>query len=413
MGARPFTRRSIADISPRLGVLNNIPFAIPFEARVKIFRSFIENDRRSIGADARSFESRTRATVRRGHVAEDGFDKLGDANLKRSIEITFIDQFGEKEAGIDGGGVFKEFFTDLSKEVFDSNRGLWLVNKKNEFYPNHGSYATQPHSLNWYRFIGRILGKALYDGILVDVAFAGFFLAKWLGKQNFLDDLASLDPDLYQGLIFLKHYPGNPEDLSLNFTVVDEEFGVTRTIDLKPNGSNVPVMRDNKLEYILRVSHYRLTKQIKEQSAAFFEGLSEMIDPKWLRMFNQQELQVLLGGVNTPIDLNDLRQNTNYGGLYDDKEPTIVAFWNVVEGFDTEQRRALLRFVTSVGRPPLLGFGGLIPKFCIRDAGGDETRLPTASTCVNLLKLPRYKNESTLRRKLLQALYSGAGFDLS
>lgn len=99
--------------------------------------------------------------------------------------------------GIDGGGVFKEFFTDLSKEVFDSDRGLWLANKKNELYPNHGSYATErkhfpnaslftklkfvfleAHSLNWYRFIGRILGKALYEGILVDVAFAGFFLAK-------------------------------------------------------------------------------------------------------------------------------------------------------------------------------------------------------------------------------------------
>ena len=45
--------------------------------------------------------------------------------------------------GIDGGGVFKEFFTDLSKEVFDGDRGLWLANKKNELYPNHGSYATQ------------------------------------------------------------------------------------------------------------------------------------------------------------------------------------------------------------------------------------------------------------------------------
>jgi hypothetical protein len=75
----------------------------------------------------------------------------------------------------------------------------------------------------------------------VEVAFAGFFLAKvsfchllhphgclrccpyqWLGKQSFLDDLASLDPDLYQGLIFLKHYPGNPEELSLNFTIVNE-----------------------------------------------------------------------------------------------------------------------------------------------------------------------------------------------
>jgi ubiquitin-protein ligase E3 C len=96
-GARPFTRHTIAELSPRLGVLNNIPFAIPFEARVKIFRVFIENDKHSIGADTHSFFRRTRTTVRRGHVAEDGFDKLGDANLKHAIEITFIDQFGEKE----------------------------------------------------------------------------------------------------------------------------------------------------------------------------------------------------------------------------------------------------------------------------------------------------------------------------
>jgi ubiquitin-protein ligase E3 C len=101
-------------------------------------------------------------------------------------------------AGIDGGGVFKEFFTSLCKEVFDTDRGLWLANKKNELYPNPHAYATEcksfvafvspaliirglggvAHSLNWYRFIGRILGKAMYEGILVDVAFAGFFLAK-------------------------------------------------------------------------------------------------------------------------------------------------------------------------------------------------------------------------------------------
>lgn len=78
------------------------------------------------------------------------------------------------------------------------------------------------HQLNWYRFIGRILGKALYEGILVDVAFASFFLSKWLGKQSYLDDLASLDPELYNGLIFLKHYDKNFEDLSLNFTITEE-----------------------------------------------------------------------------------------------------------------------------------------------------------------------------------------------
>jgi ubiquitin-protein ligase E3 C len=91
--------------------------------------------------------------------------------------------------------VFKEFLTEICKQVFDSDRGLWLETKKNELYPNPHVYATEglcicrhychgltimlpAHSLAWYRFIGRILGKAMYDGILVNVAFAGFFLAK-------------------------------------------------------------------------------------------------------------------------------------------------------------------------------------------------------------------------------------------
>jgi ubiquitin-protein ligase E3 C len=110
-----------------------------------------------------------------------------------------------------------------------------------------------------------------------------------------------LDPDLYNGLVFLKHYAGDLEDLSLNFTVAIEgktgffhffihivaqvnlEFGVAKSVDLMPNGNNVAVTRENRLPYIHLVSHYRLTKQIKLQSEAFFEGLSEMIEPNWLR----------------------------------------------------------------------------------------------------------------------------------
>ena len=44
--------------------------------------------------------------------------------------------------GIDGGGVFKEFLTSLAKEVFDSDRGLWLSTEQHELYPNPHSYAT-------------------------------------------------------------------------------------------------------------------------------------------------------------------------------------------------------------------------------------------------------------------------------
>jgi len=192
-----------------------------------------------------------------------------------------------------------------------------------------------------------------------------------------------------------------------------EEFGETRSIDLIPNGSNTAVTRENRLQYIYLISHFRLTRQIRRQSDAFFEGLSEVVDPKWLRMFNQEELQILLGGVNAPVDVDDLRTNTTYGGLYDDNQETIAMFWKVVSSFSQDERRKLLKFVTSCSRPPLLGFKELFPQFAIRDAGGDESRLPTASTCVNLLKLPRYTNERVMRTKLIQAINANAGFDLS
>ena len=71
------------------------------------------------------------------------------------------------------------------------------------------------------------------------------------------------------------------------------------------------------------------------------------------------------------------------------------------------------QFVTSCPSPPLLGFSELRPKFGIRQAGNDDTRLPTASTCVNLLKLPRYTSVAQTREKLLYAINSNAGFDLS
>ncbi|KZT44623.1 ubiquitin protein ligase [Sistotremastrum suecicum HHB10207 ss-3] len=412
-GARTLTKRQLALLSPRLGILNNIPFAIPFDTRVSIFRRFVANDQAKHPTDPFDRRaSRTRVSVRRGKIAQDGFDHLADADLKGEVQISFIDQFGNEEAGIDGGGVFKEFLTSLSKEVFDSDRGLWLETGQRELYPNPHSYATEPHSLNWFRFVGRILGKALYEGILVDIAFAPFFLAKWLKKQSFLDDLASLDPELYRGLIHLKHDP-NPEALSLDFTVTLEELGVARTIDLIPDGSNIPVTRQNRLQYIYLVSNFHLNKKIRLQCEAFFDGLASMVDPKWLRMFNQQELQLLVSGANSPIDIDDLRENTQYGGVYDDDEETIRLFWKVLKSFDQDQCRALLRFVTSCSRPPLLGFKELYPKFCIRDSSNDESRLPTSSTCVNLLKLPRYKSEAILRQKILQAVTSGAGFDLS
>ncbi|KAK3824788.1 MAG: hypothetical protein J3Q66DRAFT_364671 [Benniella sp.] len=157
-----------------------------------------------------------------------------------------------QEAGIDGGGVFKEFLTSLVRQAFDTKYGL-LKNTSDQFlYPNPHRFAQELTQLKHYEFLGRILGKALYEGILIDAAFAGLFLAKCLGQVNYLDD---------------------------------EEMGNTITRELIPNGSNVLVTRQNRIKYVYLTAHYRLNTQIDH--------------PKWLWMFNQQELQIMFGGAQT------------------------------------------------------------------------------------------------------------------
>ncbi|KXN80788.1 Ubiquitin-protein ligase E3C, partial [Leucoagaricus sp. SymC.cos] len=129
-------------------------------------------------------------------------------------------------------------------------------------------------------------------------------------------------------------------------------------------------------------------------------------------MFNQQEIQILLADVNAPVNSDDLRKNTYYSGLFDDNHPMILTFWKVVDSFNQEQCIALLMFVTNCSQPLLLAFKKLVPNFSIHDAGPNKPYLSTASTCVNLLKLPSYNNEHILQAKLLQGIMSNVGFNL-
>ncbi|KAJ3049351.1 hypothetical protein HK097_009641 [Rhizophlyctis rosea] len=397
-------------------ILNNVPFVIPFDVRVKIFREWVRLDRNRNGLEDLQWHNPiARITIRRQHVFEDGFSHLNalGSRLKNRIAITFISEQGYEEAGIDGGGVFKEFLTSLSKQAFDPNYGLFQITREQLLYPSPHAVASEDTQLPYMEFLGRILGKALYEDVLVDAAFAPFFLTKWLGRINYLDDLPSLDPDLYRGLISLKNYDGDVADMGLTFSIDDDDFGTSRSVDLVPNGSHIPVTAENRRRYIHLVANYRLNTQIMRQTNAFFRGLKDLIEPKWLKMFNQQELQMLIGGATSPIDIADLRRNTQYGGGFDEEHPTVQAFWNVVEHFDEEDKRKLVKFVTSCARPPLLGFKELRPQFAVRNAGQEVERLPTASTCVNLLKMPAYRDPQALKEKLLYAINAGAGFELS
>lgn len=460
-------KRILAAVGPKLEILRNMPFIIPFDVRVKIFRKLVTVDkvRRRNGmleADQWRMQimnelrdpnrlGRHHAKVRRGKVFEDAFEQFYELRdgLKEPIQITFVDQFDIPEAGIDGGGVTKEFLTSVTKEAFTDDLSLFVASSKSALYPNPMALDQRqeklrelgltPDTEEWretltnllaqYEFLGRIIGKCLYEGILIDIVFAGFFLLKWAaaasdsGYRANINDLRDFDEELYHGMMRLKNYPGDVSELGLDFTIEDQvslpnEPMRIVTRKLMPNGDNTTVTNENKLLYINYVARHRLVAQPFAVTRAFLNGLGTIIEPVWLSMFNQSELQRLVGGDSSEIDVEDLRRNTVYSGLYDigddgQEHPTIQMFWDVMHGLEDSQRRDVLKYVTSTPRAPLLGFNQLSPRFSIRDGGRDTTRLPSASTCVNLLKLPTYGSAELLKDKLLYAVSSGAGFDLS
>jgi ubiquitin-protein ligase E3 C len=210
-------------------------------------------------------------------------------------------------------------------------------------------------------------------------------------------------------------------------TIYDKVF----TYELVPNGSQMKVTNANLHEYIHRYAYYQQNSSIVMQCNALLKGFRELIPVPWIRMFNTKELQMLINGETRKIDLFDLQTNLNYAGGYHESQPYIQEFWKIIDEMTIDDQKNFLKFVTSSIRQPLLGFGQLNPKFCIQKVSqfnniplgsdhhhnpatfGAVPRLPSAATCMNLLKLPQYESVNILKEKLLYAIRSNSGFELS
>ncbi|EWM29600.1 e3 ubiquitin-protein ligase upl6 [Nannochloropsis gaditana] len=421
---------TLFDTSKRLyPVLTRIPQVLPFAQRVQVFHKLLAADKRQAQDEAQLFGHRIR--IRRAHIYEDAFKALNHLGhgLRGRVQVTFVSDLGTEEAGIDGGGVFKEFMDALTKRAFDPQYALFRVTPDHLLYPNPLSgLAVGPDHLQHFAFLGKVLAKALYESILVEPQFAIFFLQRLGGKLNETDDLFSRDPELYRHLMSLKRLAREGEgvgadvrDLSLNFEVVveDDEKLLPQeaaAVELVPGGKHVPVTNQNVFRYIQLVANHKLNVEINTQAQAFLRGFRDLIPMPWLRMFGAEELQILLTGEKRAIDIENLRAHTRYSGGYHPSQPIIHWFWEALRSYTPDEQAAFLMFVTSCSRQPLLGFQHLNPPVCIQRVpltteGGE--RLPSSATCMNLLKLPAYPTPEMLREKLLYAITAGAGFELS
>ena len=392
--------------SYQFAVLRVMPFSISFFARLHLFRSVLEAEKKKLttrpGAILR---------IRRKYVLQDSMRQMDKFTHDKRIQIQFVNDFGEDEAGIDAGGLIKDFLLDLSSILFNPNYGLFAQTKELLLYPNPNSGKIYEHGelQKLYEFLGRVMGKSLRENITVQPQFAPFFLDPQ--PSNMLQDLKSLDEDIYKSMIFIKNYVGDIRDLSLVFTVAsgDDDH---KEIDLIAGGKNVEVNNSNKIRYVNLVAKHYAYERIKQMNFWFFSGLYEIVPKNLLSMFCSPELHILISGCSS-INIDDWKDNCKLRG-YSSTDKNVTRFWKVVEDLDDSDKKLLLKFITACERPPSLGFSDMQPPFSIqRVECDDNSRLPTASTCFNVLKLPNYSSKEKLREKLIVAIRSESGFELS
>ncbi|KAF6088757.1 NEDD4 like E3 ubiquitin protein ligase [Phyllostomus discolor] len=382
-----------------------VPYSREFKQKYDYFRKKLKKP-----AD---IPNRFEMKLHRNNIFEESYRRIMSVKRPDVLKARLWIEF-ESEKGLDYGGVAREWFFLLSKEMFNPYYGLFEYSATDNYTlqinPNSG-LCNEDH-LSYFTFIGRVAGLAVFHGKLLDGFFIRPFYKMMLGKQITLNDMESVDSEYYNSLKWILE--NDPTELDLMFCIDEENFGQTYQVDLKPNGSEIMVTNENKREYIDLVIQWRFVNRVQKQMNAFLEGFTELLPIDLIKIFDENELELLMCGLGD-VDVNDWRQHTIYKNGYCPNHPVIQWFWKAVLLMDAEKRIRLLQFVTGTSRVPMNGFAELYgsngPQLFTIEQWGSPDKLPRAHTCFNRLDLPPYETFEDLREKLLMAVENAQGFE--
>lgn len=372
-------------------------------------------------------ESLFKIVVRRSHILEDSVASLAGymapIQLREHLNISFVD-----EPALDAGGVQREWFMLVCRELFSSDRGLFLPTHAESlsYWINPASSKLVDDHLKYYTFAGRLFGKAIMEGLVFEANMALPLLKHFLGVPITFSDLEFLDEELHRSCVWIRDHEG-VDTLCVTFSVQDEGGEV---VELKPNGAEIDVTDENKMEYLSLLLRYRMLGSVSQQLAAMISGLYEVIPKQLLSVFDYQELDFFICGL-PEINLKDWQMNTlirHFAGDSDvaaiEREIEVIWwFWEVVSTFSDEELARLLQFSTGSTRVPVEGFkaltsaSGYIHPFTLQLVLPDTPPIglfPRAHTCFNRLDLPIYRDKEELKTYLtlvLQMEITGFGFE--
>ncbi|KAM9183842.1 E3 ubiquitin-protein ligase NEDD4 isoform 1-T1 [Dugong dugon] len=382
-----------------------VPYSRDYKRKYEFFRRKLKKQN--------DIPNKFEMKLRRATVLEDSYRRVMAVKRADFLKARLWIEF-DGEKGLDYGGVAREWFFLISKEMFNPYYGLFEYSATDNYTlqinPNSG-LCNEDH-LSYFKFIGRVAGMAVYHGKLLDGFLIRPFYKMMLQKPITLHDMESVDSEYYNSLRWILE--NDPTELDLRFIIDEELFGQTHQHELKNGGSEIVVTNKNKKEYIYLVIQWRFVNRIQKQMAAFKEGFFELIPQDLIKIFDENELELLLCGL-ADVDVNDWREHTKYKNSYSANHQVVQWFWKAVLMMDSEKRIRLLQFVTGTSRVPLNGFAELCgsngPQSFTVEQWGTPDKLPRAHTCFNRLDLPPYESFEELWDKLQMAIENTQGFD--
>lgn len=392
---------------PRLQTLGGpaVPYSRDFKRKYDYFRSKLRKPS--------NLPPKIDIKVTRKNVFEDSYRFITSVKRSDLLKTRLWIEF-DGEVGLDYGGVAREWFFLLSKEMFNPYYGLFEYSATDNYtlQINPLSGVFNEDHLSYYQFVGRVAGMAVYHGKLLDAFFIRPFYKMMLQKKITLDDMESVDSEYYNSMVYIRD--NDPECLDLYFSIEEDYFGEITERELKPNGKNILVTDANKLEYLDLIVKWRFVSRVENQMKNFMKGFNELVPTNLLSIFDENELELLMCGLQD-IDVNDWKANTAYKGEYNPNHPVIISFWKAIYSFNNETRARLLQFVTGTSRVPMNGFrelhGSNGPQLFTIEKWGQTSQLPRAHTCFNRIDLPPYESYTDLRKKLLIAIENAQGFE--
>lgn len=338
------------------------------------------------------------------------FSEVAPNKIRGSFSVKFLG-----EEAMDLGGVTKEFFHLVSEQMLDPRANLFIPQgPNNTFHPSPSSAINELH-LEYFRFFGRFLGKALIEERLVKAPLTRAIWKLLLGKPLTFEDFQTVDKQIYMRLLQMLDFDDETlESCHLVFAADIDDFGQPRTVPLKEGGEDIPVTRDNLIEWISLYSSWRMLDSVAPQLVHLLQGFYEVVPVQVISLFNEFELEQILCGLGE-INVDDWRKHAVMIGYRRDEDKVQEDwFWEILtQDFNNTQRGQVLQFVTGSAQVPV-SFQYLHPRFTVALVRGlKKDSFPYGHTCFNRVDFPVYSSKEKMRAGLLKALDLGlVGFAL-